>query len=68
MHATPFLFVRKFSKKIKIVKSGAYIWNQHGKYIKMSTNKPIFDPVVLEIAYDIFINNRRHLLSIETCS
>ena len=29
----------------------------NGKCIKMSTNKPIFGPVVIEIAGGIFINN-----------
>ncbi len=33
-----------------------HIWNQHEKYIKMDTNKPMFGPVVLEIACDIFVN------------
>ncbi len=34
-----------------------YIWNQHRKGIrKMSTNTPMFGPVVLEITCDIFIN------------
>ncbi len=27
----------------------------HGQYIKMSMNKPMFGPVVLEITYGIFI-------------
>ncbi len=27
-----------------------HIWNQHGKSIKMNTNKPMFGQVVLEIS------------------
>ena len=27
-----------------------YIWNKHGKYINMNTNKSMFGPVVLEVA------------------
>ncbi len=50
----PFLY-RKILKNFRIVKYCAHIWNQHEKWIKTSTNKPMFGPVVLEIACGIFI-------------
>ncbi len=52
-------------------------WNQHGKYSKMNTNKPMFGPGVLEIACDVVTNkiieliktyilsNIKHLLCIK---
>ena len=46
---------RNFVKNVKIVTFHAHIWNQHEKCIKMSTNKPMFGPVVLEIVI-FFIN------------
>ncbi len=40
-------------KKIGIVQNYVHIWNQPEICIKMSTNKPMFGPVDLEIACDI---------------
>ncbi len=54
-----------FKYNVRIVKYCAHICTQHEKCIKMSTNKAIFRPVVLEIAQSIFITIRH--LSIETC-
>ena len=42
--------VHKISKNFQIVQFQVHIWNEHVKCIKMSTNKPVFGPVVLEIA------------------
>ena len=39
-----------------MVKYYAHIWNQHQKCIRMSTNKPMFGPVVFETPYAIFTN------------
>ena len=44
---------QKIGKNSQIVKHCIHIWNQHAKCIKMNTNKPMFGPVVLEIACDI---------------
>ncbi len=49
------LFSEKF-QNVKIVKYGVPIWNQYGKYKKMSTNMPMFGSVVLEIDCDISTN------------
>ncbi len=49
-------FFQKIFKNFRIVKYCIHIWHKHGKCIKMNTNKPMFGPVVLEIACDIFIN------------
>ncbi len=62
----PRFFFRKFSR-ISEYKYCAQIWNQHAKCIKMSTNMPMFGPVVLEIACGI-VYKQRHLPSIESCS
>ena len=43
-------------KHLQISKFYDYIWNQRGTWIKMSTNKPMFGPVVLEIIYGISIS------------
>ncbi len=43
----------EFLKTIRNFKNYARIWNQHGKCIKMSTNKPMFGPAVLEITFGI---------------
>ena len=51
----PSFFFQKSSKNFTIVKYYAHMWNQHSKYIKMSTNMTIFGSVVLEIACDINI-------------
>ena len=53
----PVLKFRYFSTKriVKKKKKIDHIWNQHGKWIEMSTNKPIIRSVVLEIACGIFI-------------
>ncbi len=49
-------FSENFQKCLRIVKYCGHIWNEHGKCIKMSTNMPMFGPVVLKTIYDIFIN------------
>ena len=59
-------FVKKIFKNFGILKDYGHIWNQHGKYIKMSTNMPQFGPVVLEIPGSIFPNKTS--LSIKTCT
>ena len=41
-----FIFTKQFF--CKIIYYCIYIWNQNGKQIKMSTNKPIFGSMVLE--------------------
>ncbi len=51
-----FFFIKKF-KKFRIVKFHDHIWYQHEECIKMSTNKPMFGLVVLEIACDIVIKS-----------
>ena len=51
-----FSFLFFFPKISALLNIEPIIWYQHGKCIRMSTNKPIFGPVVLEIAWDIFIN------------
>ncbi len=43
-------------KKIQIIKFHVYIWNQQRICIKMSTNKPMFGPVVLEISCRVHMN------------
>ncbi len=48
-------FWRKFFKNFRIFKNGGHICNQHDKCSQMSTNKPMFGPVVVEIACNIFI-------------
>ncbi len=53
----------KFSKNSEIIHFMSIFGISMKKCIKMSTNKPMFAPVVLEIAYDIFINK-----TVETCS
>ncbi len=42
-------FFQQTLKKIRTVKYGSHIWNLHRKCNKMSTNKPIVGPVVLEL-------------------
>ncbi len=42
-------------KNFKIVICNVYNYNRYEKCIKMSTNKAMLDPVVLEITCDIFI-------------
>ncbi len=44
----------------RIATNQVHIWNQLGKWIKMSTNMPMSDPMVLEIRSWLL-----HLLSIE---
>ncbi len=43
-----------------------YIWNYHGKCIKININIPMFGPVVLEM--HLIFSQTKHLLSIEICS
>ncbi len=47
--ATTSVFQKKNFNKSRIVDNNAHIWDEDGKWIKMSTNKPIFGPVVLKI-------------------
>ncbi len=55
-----FLEISKMSKMLNI-------WYQHRKYIKMSTSKPIFNPVVLEITGDIYKNKSlKHVVSVKS--
>ncbi len=58
-------FVQKIVKKLKMVKYHVYIWNHHGNSIKMSTNKPMFGIVVLEIPCGIWI--KKIIFFIQTC-
>ena len=46
----------KYFMKCKRMGNFVHIWNQHRKYINMSTNNPRFGPVVLEIAHVFCIN------------
>ena len=48
VHRAP-SFCSEYFQKFKNVRYGVNIWNQHRKCLKMSTNKPMFGPVVLEI-------------------
>ena len=51
-HDTVNLIFFNIGQKTQIVTFCLHIWNRHGKYIRMSRNKPRFGPVVLEIAWD----------------
>ena len=53
-----------FSKKFRILKFHGCIWNQHGKCIKMNTNKPMFGPVVLEITHGSVINSIMTMMTV----
>ena len=49
-------FCQNIFNNFRIVTYFDHIWNQHWKCINMSTNKPMFGPVVLEVFCDIFNN------------
>ncbi len=49
-------------KNFKNVTFHVHVWNQHEKCIKM-IQKPMFGPVVLDIACDTFINKATSLCS-----
>ncbi len=61
-----FTFFQKICKNVRIVKKCAHIWNQLGNWSKMSTNKPMFGPMILETASYIFIT--KTYVSIVTCT
>ena len=48
-----FIFFKKIFQNIRKLKYHAHIWNQHGKCIKMSTNKPMFGPVIIAPEQDM---------------
>ena len=55
------IFVQKLFK-IQLVNIVQSYLNQHRKCIKMSTNKPMFGPVVLEIANDfLHVHSNSHV-------
>ncbi len=62
MRLTPSHFAENFQKHFRIIEDWSH-WNCHGKCIKMSTNKIMFGPLVLQIGCDVFIKKN---LSIQT--